>query len=181
MDFKSLSRYLDASAPAILPLQMVADHRGVTRASIDQMLRIGTLRAIKIGKTWFVDAQSLRELEESERRDVARVRAYLEERAHAGQRSIFYEPVMDIVGLKTRIPAHRRIIGWMLGQISEQTHRESGILLSVLVHRKTAGNTRPGPGFLPLAEGLGYQFTDKLAFVEAQTDRVLKHYRGREH
>jgi hypothetical protein len=101
----------------------------------------------------------------------------VEARARSGQHSVFYEPVMDIIGKKPSIPADRSYIGGVLGDISTSTARECGILLSVLVHRKTAGRTRPGPGFFELAEELGYEWQDNDRFVEAETLRVLNHYR----
>lgn len=182
-NFESLSHYLDAlkdqpAKLAVIPLQLVADHRGVTRASIDLMVKAGRLRAIRIGRTKFVAAESLLELEAGERREIKKVRSYLEELARAGQRSVFYEPVMDIIGLKPSVPADRGRIGWILGAISEATLAESGILLSVLVHRKTAGTTRPGPGFFELAKSFEYEWDNDNEFVEAETDKVLKQFRG---
>lgn len=180
MDFATVRLYVETlerqPAMAILPLQMVADFRGVSRANIAQMLRTGQLRPVKIDGTLFVEAKSLFDLEEHERSNVDKVRNYLESCARRGQRSVFYEPVMATIGLKTTIPAHRTIIGGILGKISSQTYREAGVLISVIVHRKTSGLTRPGPGFLPLAEALGCKWKDEIAFIDVETEKVINLY-----
>jgi hypothetical protein len=105
-------------------------------------------------------------------------RSFIESRARAGEKFLFNEPIMDVVGLKPAIPADRAAIGAILGEISAQTKRESNILLSVLVHRKSAGRTRPGREFRNLAKMLGYDFDDYDDFLKRETQKVLKHDRG---
>lgn len=178
--FESPATYLEAlkSNPrlAILPIQMVASHRDVSRAAIDRMLKLGQLREIKVRGSRFVDAHSLLEWEQARWSRVEKVRKYLEDRARGGQRHLFYEPVMAHVGLKTGIPADRDMIGWILAKISEATSRESGVLLTVLVHRKTGGRTKPGPGFFSLAKTLRRKWSDDHQLVKAETDKVLRYY-----
>jgi hypothetical protein len=83
---------------------------------------------------------------------------------------------MEKIGRSTQVPADRSYIGEILGEISSDTKAESRILLSVLVHRNTSGQTKPGPGFFSLAKGLGYAWNDDDKFVEEQTRKVLSYY-----
>lgn len=184
MTFESASDYLQAlehnPSLAILPLQMVADHRGVTRAAIDRMVRIGQLEEIRIDNTRYVRASSVLAIQQKFEAQVATVRAYLEKQARK-RTIVFYEPVMGIVGLSPGVPADRTTIGAILGRVSEQTWalpKPERHLLSVIVHRKTAGKTRPGPGFLTLAESLGLEWEEgeEDAFVERETERVWRMY-----
>jgi hypothetical protein len=183
-EYSDVAQYLRAirggSAPPILPLQMVADHLGVSRAAVDQMLRNeggrSRLVAVMIDGQRFVDARSVIAREDNRERDVSAVRHYLEERARDGHPSVFYEPVMDKIGRSWRVPADRSYIGSILGEISEGTHAENRFLLSVLVHRKTGVKTRPGEGFFQLAKKLKYNWKAK-DFIESETKRVLDYYR----
>ena len=168
------------SAPALLPIQMIADHRDAARATIERMIKQEQLTGVTVGKGKFVDARSLLILEEEERTKVAKVRKYLEECGGAGVRSIFYDSVMGIIGLKTDIPYDRKIIGEILGDISKDTWNEAGILLSVIVHKKTSGKTRPGSGFFTLANELKCPGrNNEQRFIETQTTAVLKYYANR--
>lgn len=188
MKFESASDYLQAlehdPSLAILPLQMVADHRGVTRAAIDRMVRIGQLEEIRIESTRYVRASSLRGIRDEFERKVAVVRSYLEKAARQGETCVFYEPVMKIVGLSPKVPADRTAIGAILGRISEITWalpKKDRHLLSVIVHRKTPGITRPGPGFITLAEDLHENaglpdWEDEDDLIERETRRVLGFY-----
>jgi len=180
--FVTPKEYLDAFSRdprslAILPLQTVADFRGVTRAAIDAMIRTGKLKDIRIGKTRYVQVASLVALEKAYDAQVAKVRAFLEDCARE-KKIVFYEPVMALVGMKTTVPADRTAMGAILGTISEQTWAEHGVLLSIIVHRNTQGKTRPGPGFLNLAEHLGLEWDeeDVDAFLDQQTENVWAFY-----
>lgn len=169
---------------AILPLQTAADHQGVSRAAIDRKVRLGQLDEVRIDGTRYVRASSVIAIGHEFERKVAVVRAYLEKLARRGETHVFYEPVMNLVGLSPGIPADRTIIGGILGRVSEITWalpKKDRHLLSVLVHRKTPGITRPGPGFLALAEhwrdteGLpAWENEDDL--IERETRRVLWFY-----
>jgi hypothetical protein len=188
MTFETASKYLKAlehdPSLAILPLQMVADHRGVTRAAIDRMVRIGQLEEIRIEKTRYVRASSLLAIRHEFERKVAVVRSYLEKAARQGETCVFYEPVMSLVGLSPGVPADRSAIGAILGRVSEITWalpKKDRHLLSVIVHRKTPGITRPGPGFLALAEYLHENeglpsWKDEDDLIERETRRVLGFY-----
>jgi hypothetical protein len=181
MKFESASAYLRALEKdpglAALPMQLAANSHGVTRAAIDRMVKLRQLEEIRIGKSRLVKAWSLIERDRKHREKVVAVRRYLEARAREGQKFVFYEPVMELVGLRPTVPADRAAIGGILGEVSDQTRKESDVLLTVLVHRKSAGRTRPGIGFKKLASTLGYRFDDYDDFLERQTQKVLRHYR----
>lgn len=91
----------------------------------------------------------------------------------------FYEQVMKMLGMSRTVPADRTKIGAILGRVSEESFRKHKILLSVIVHRKTAGRTVPGPGFLTLARELEFTWEDDRLFVEQQGERVFDHYAGK--
>ena len=105
------------------------------------------------------------------------IERYLKNLARGGERSVFYEPVMELVGLTHKIPADRTTIARMLGEVSRRSQEEDQVLLSVVVHKKTSGSTLPSEGFFPWAEELGYEWDDEYEFVEQQTDRVLNTYK----
>lgn len=179
--FAAVSDYLEelASHPelAILPLQMVADHLGLSRAAVDRMVRIGQLEEIRIEKTRFVSAASLNEREQQYCRKVDKVRAYLENCARE-QRIITYEPVMQQIGLSPSIPADRTAIGQILGDILKESWHRDGILLTAIVHRKTTGKTRPGPGFAAVLEEIEDfpEYEDEDAMVGEAIKKVWDFY-----
>jgi hypothetical protein len=177
--FQNAQDYLRAlqhnSDLAIIPLQVAADSRDVSRAAIDRMLRIGQLTEIKIGKTRFVKASGLTALVKEREAQVRKVRTYLEKVAKQ-QEKVFYEPVMNILGLDRLVPANRTAIGSILGEISEQTFAENKILLSVIVHRKSAGETHPGDGFIELARAMGLHWKDEREFVSREVKKVWQFY-----
>lgn len=179
MDFGAPVEYLRAfekdPSLAVLPLQTVADFRGVTRAAIDRMLRLEQLEEIRIGKTRYVRVSSLVALQREYDDRVSTVHKYLEKCAQK-RTVVTYEPVMALIGLSPSIPADRNTIGSILGTISGRSREQDGILLTVIVHRKTQGKTRPGPGFFALAEALEIEWDDDDEFVEAETQKVWDHY-----
>ena len=65
--------------------------------------------------------------------------------------------------VQRRAAADRSYIGPVLGAISADTYKEYGLFLTVLVHRKTAGTTKPGPGFQGLFDMVGrpWKFEDR--------------------
>jgi hypothetical protein len=76
----------------------------------------------------------------------------------------------------SKIPADRKRIGYLLGDVSRQTFKEFGILLSVTVHRKTSGTTSPGAGFFELAEDLKLEWDDDDVLVATEMEKVWGHY-----
>lgn len=178
----SISEYFDRlrndPGLAVVSMSMAAESRGVTRAAIERMIQTGKLPSIRISGTRCVFATDLIEAQNLDRIQIAKVRQILEEHAKLGS-IVFYAQVMNPIGLSTNIPAHRNLIGKILGIISEETHKDKnlGVLLSVLVHKKTAGKTKPSDAFFELADSLGYTYEDPNTFVEEQMKRVFEIYR----
>jgi hypothetical protein len=182
MMFDALDDYIKAFAKnrelAIIPIPLVADHLGKSGPAVSAMLRDERLEEIKIGKNRFVGLKSLVDMQDQFDKQVDVVERDLVKQAKKGVEAVYYEPVMAQVGMNTHIPADRNKIGIILGEISERSQAEKGVMLSVLVHRKTLGTTNPGPGFYGLARNLGYDCEDNDSdFVRKQTARVLKAYR----
>jgi hypothetical protein len=181
--FTDLTAYLhefksSQTGLAGIPIPLVAEHLGVTHAAVTRQLREGPLREIKIGKSRLVSVESLLARERHRESQRAEVETFLEKAATEGRTSVFYEEIMTPLGMSTRVPADRTRIGEILGEISEDTEAASGILLSVLVHRKSSGVSKPGPGFFNLAEWLGYEWDDDAEFIQDETVKVLKHYQS---
>jgi len=186
MSYDSPTTYLRAlehdPSLAIMSVQMVAEFRGVTRAAIDRLLRLGRLEEIKVGKTRYVRASSVVALQSGEDERIAKVKRYLEDCAREGTHHLFYDPVMSSVGLSWQVPNDRWVIGVILGEISRQTWRDHRIVLSVLVHKKTPGVTKPGPGFFGLFDEDEFaefeEWDDDAELVERETQKVLRFYRN---
>jgi hypothetical protein len=183
MTFDNLNQYLAAYSKdrelGIIPIPLVAEYLERTPAAVTAMIRAGNLAEIKIGKNRFVSVQSLADRQKKHDDDCMIVKNYLIKQVRKGETAMFYEPVMAQIGLSTTVPADRTKIGIILGDISAETNDQKGrdrCMLSVLVHRKTAGTTRPGDGFFELARHLGYEWDDDDAFVEEQTKRVMRAY-----
>jgi len=178
LQFETLAEYISAyrADPSIvgLPVPVVAEPLGLSPAAVTARVRSGSLEGLRIGRHSFVALQSLLNDEDKMAADVLAVERYLWKQAKAGVTAIFYEPVMATVGLTPRVPAERNRIGAILGKVSENSMEEGKVMLSVLVHRKTAGVTRPGPGFFDLARHFGFEFEDEDDFVKKQTAKVLK-------
>lgn len=182
MQFASLEAYFRAlqgekeiSDLSLLPIQMVADHRGKSRGAIVRMIDLGQVKGITIDDTRFVQARSYIDLLSTERRRVDKVRTFLENTA-AKRETVTYEPVMSQVGLRWQVPAHRTIIGGILGTISEESWKSDKTVLSVLVCQKAT--RRPGDGFFDLAGHLGLRWDkdDKDGFVQRETEKVWDRY-----
>lgn len=164
---------------AAVPPQLVAEYLGVSHAAVMRKLTDGKLTEIKIGKNRLVAVSSILAMNKHWSDQCGVVQKTLEGLASRGRAIVFYNEVMSPIGLKTTIPADRNRIGAILGHVSEISHDQHGVLLSVLVHRSTQGTTKPGPGFFELAESLGYECQDKNAFVEKETKRVIAAYTGK--
>ena len=160
---------------AVVPFQVAADAWGVSRATIDGMVRDHRLEGVRIAKTRYVRASSLNALIGAWNDEVTQVRKSIEKHARKGE-VMFYKSLMTPLGLKTTVPADRKRIGAILGVIAEQTHHEHGVLLTAIVHRKAPGKTRPGPGFQEIAKAIGLKFSDEEKFVATEMAKVWKHY-----
>lgn len=177
--FEETSAYLRAlkkdPSLAVISFQMAADGWNVSRAAIDRMARGGKLEEIQINGTRCVRATSFQKLIDEWNEQMAQVRKFVEEYARR-RKVVFYAPVMEHIGLSAKVPADRKRIGYLLGDISRQTFDEFGILLSVIVHRKTSGITSPGPGFFELAEDLKLEWDDDDVLVATEMEKVWEHY-----
>jgi len=179
MIFDNATHYIRALASdsrlSIVPVQLAADAWGVSRAAIDAMLRDGRLEEIRVDKTRYVSAESLIKLLNEWDKQIAKLRKQIE--LYASKREVvFYAPLMETVGLRSTVPADRKLIGELLGEISEKTYADDKILLSAIVHRQSTGTTSPGPGFFGLANALGMNVEDESRFLAKQMDKVWSHY-----
>jgi hypothetical protein len=163
---------------AVVSKAMAAKSRGVSAPAIERMLADNRLTSIRISGTSCVLAKQLIELMEKEEKRRTTVRQLLEKFA-CEKEFVFYDQVMAPIGLSTRKPPDRKAIGAILGGISEKTYKEKGVLLSVLVHKKTAGKTLPSEGFFMLADSLEIAYDDRDDFVEEQTRLVFECYRAK--
>src|SRR4051812_6917713 len=118
----------------MISMQMAAEALDVSRAAIEQRVRVGSLDGLKVGKTRWVVASSVTKQLDASDAEIYRVRRYLERLASAGE-TIDYGPLMEEFDMSSSVPADRRKIGWLLGKVSLQTWTERGVLLSVLVMR----------------------------------------------
>jgi hypothetical protein len=179
-EFASLGAYVNAQTAkgnlAGVPISLVAEHLNVSSAAVTAMLNDGRLDGVRIGRNTLVTLNSLQARQTMRAGQESTIYAFLRKRAHEGVRVVFYEPVMAQVGLTPRIPAHRTRIGGLLGAASEKSFKEDGVLLSVLVHQKKSGITRPGKGFFELAYHLGFKWDDMDLFIGEETDKVLAAY-----
>lgn len=187
IEFDNVGEWLEAFERdpikhGIIPVTAVADHLGKSAPGITAAMRAGTLGEIKIGKTKFVSAASLLDRAAEEKRQEKVVKRYLLNMIKNGQRSTFYGPLMAELGMETTIPWHRNRIGAILDSVSKESHRDKKrkVVLSVLVHAKTSGTTRPGPGFWGMVEAEGLfdpETMDRDEFVKKHTDAVFKAYK----
>lgn len=182
IEYASLGDYLTdclaGMSLAVMPVPVVADHLGKTSAAITAMIRAGKLEEIRIKNNRFVKVSSLLDLQDEFENQIRVVTDYLVKLAKNGTHKVYYEPVMTEVDMSPSVPADRTKIGHILGEISQKTYDEKRLLLSVLVHRKAPGTTRPGPGFFDLARHMGFEWDDDDEFVKKQTKLVLKAYSG---
>jgi hypothetical protein len=160
---------------AVVPFNVAANAIGVSRAAIERMLTDGRLEEIVVDDTRCVRANGVAGLvaKMDHRVDVGFARLEVVARQ---RETLTYRPLMEEVELDYTLSRDRNVIANVLDRISRRSHKEHGILLSVLVHRKN-GQALPGPGFFSLARELGYAVVDEAEFVEAQTERVWAHYR----
>lgn len=159
-----------------IPVSLAADYFGISPAGVAAMIKSGKIMPIQIGRSKLVALRSILDIELKFDESVRKVERALIGIATRGESKVFYEPIMTPLGLSTSIPADRSYIGKVLGRISERSHRDHKFLLTVLVHRSTAGVTKPGPGFFDLARHLKYSVGDENDFVQEQTSKILKFY-----
>ena len=139
------------------------------------MLKGGRLEGIRVGATRYVRASSFNALLNKWDDQVATVRKQLERNAR-DREIIFYAPLMATLGMKSTIPADRKLIGAILGTISRETYDRDQILLSAIVHRQSTGATSAGPGFFDLAGDLGLKFKSDKTFLAEEVNKVWRPY-----
>jgi hypothetical protein len=181
--FETVSMYLDTlridPSLAVISIKMAAEHRNVTKPAIERMFADGRLTSVTIGTTRCVLTKDLIQQLEKKEKTVSKLKKILE--AHAKKREVvFYEEIMEPLDMSTKVPADRKAIGEILAGVSYETYNECGILLSVIVHRKTKGTTKPGQGFFTLANELGCKFSSDDEFAKEQQDLVFSHYGKKE-
>ncbi|WCP72198.1 hypothetical protein [Sphingomonas hankookensis] len=166
------------SGLAIVPFQLVADALDVSRAAVEGQVRANKLEAIKIGRTRYVTLRSIRRQLEDWENEVATVRAFLERAAKDGTLTLAYDPVMGVIGRKTSTPNDRTVIGKILGQISRESYKQHGFLLSSMVVQKQTGE--PSDAFYGLAGDIDPSADDYDTWKEyhnAQLALIAAHYK----
>ncbi len=179
-EFDDLDAYLVASSGdedlAFLPVPIVAEYLGISSPAVTARLKSGSLEEVRIGKQRFVSRRSLVALREADQDMIERTEAFLVDLARRGETRVFYDPVMSNVGLRWQVPAHRDKIGWVLGQVSERSYAKDKVLLSVLVHKKTPGDTLPSGGFFDMAGQPDLDTEGKHDLVARETRKVRKKF-----
>ncbi len=92
---------------------------------------------------------------------------------------IFYSDLatsITAIHLDMSIQKDRTALGWLLGDVSRETHKQGIGMLSAMAVLKGEKN-RPAPPFFRLAKELGYRFTDREKFWVDQCHRIVAHYR----
>lgn len=189
MQFKSVAAYLEALKDnpglTMIPLGMVAEWKGVSRSAVSEQVRTGKLEGIVVEgerKAWrgvtpaalFAQEQARADGVRERRRAVLRA---LSAAAAAG-RVLTYGAVMAPAGLAPSNPRHRAEIGSLLSDLSRDSLRRHGILLSAIVVQKMSG--RPNALFFALARELGCLGADDdaEAFWRAQCERIFAAFRA---
>lgn len=181
LKFTTSREYIDAlgedGSLAVVSFGIAARALRVTRPTIERMLDDHRLTEIVVGKTRCIRAQDVVEIRKTHSDTIVTVEKLLE-RCAKRNKIVFYDPVMSAIDLDWRNPPHRKKIGGILGSISTSTHKDKKkrFLLSVIVHKKGPGKTKPSPSFFTLARQLGYKFEDEDSFAEAMLDKVFKFY-----
>lgn len=174
-DAKAYLKALRAdSSLAVISMKMAAAALGVSRALIERQLESGALDGVKIGKVRCVRAAAIIARQDAFDEKVDKVRRMLEGVA-ARRGTVTYAPVMELVGMSTKIPNDRAVIGRILGIISEETQRRPDkFLLSALVFNSNAG--KPSPSFFQLARKLNYAVANEEQFLNRQLKKIWNHY-----
>jgi hypothetical protein len=178
-EFATACDYMRAAAVdpglAIVPYQIAADAWGVTRSAIVGMVNRRKLEELRIEGSRFIMVTSINRLlsDVQSKKDKLRI---LIEAAAAKRKILFYSNVMIEIGMNSAIPDDRGRIAQLLCDISLDSHKEKGILSSVIVHRKGPEPTSPGEGFFDLAKELGYHCESKSQFIQSQIEKTWDEY-----
>lgn len=149
---------------AAIPFQVAAEALDVGRSAIDRQVKAGELEEIQVGHHRLVRAEDVYLKLEQWNSMVRAVEKFLVESARKGETTV-YGPVMEIVGLNSATPTHRKTIGKILGEISRKSWAENRFLLSAIVFNKSKGC--PSDSFYFLAEELDQDYAgDKIDYDE---------------
>jgi hypothetical protein len=107
---------------------------------------------------------------------IAEATAILIEAARSPQGYITYS---DLAGRLRSIAIgyHDPAMDYLLVQVSTEEHAAGRGLLSVVVVHK-GGDLEPGKGFYELAEELGFDVSDRLAFWSSEFRSVTEYWRN---
>lgn len=187
--FKTVEDWCEAlnvfQSVAFLPAKLAAESLNTSPSAISKQLKAGKIPSITIGDRQYVAASYVREAAREYRDLVDLVYFRLEDVAERGEK-IFYGELMEGIGLTWRSPPNRLKIAHILASVSRKSYDRDGILLSSIVHRKSAEPTTTGPGYFYLIDELREEFEDDATFGDADSDpdelladhmkAVWKHY-----
>lgn len=164
---------------SIMPKKLAAEVLGISFAAVSDAVRKGALRSVLIGEKTYLSAPSVyarlhRDITQSEEvHDQLAVLA-------AKRRTIFYGKFMEGLGLSSQSPADRNRIGVLLGDVSRRSMKERRVMLSAIVHRKSAEPTIPNSSFFELARELGKKVPrgEERKFLDREMKRVWDAYEG---
>lgn len=172
--------YMKDRRLAVIPVSMAAELFNMSSAGVLRRIKSGVLKEARISGTRYVTMESILEVIEEEDREIKTVKTYLEQQARKGISSVEYAPVMELLGMSTKLSANRNKIGRILGKVSRHSYAEGKGMLSVIVHVKGTGLPSMN-GFSALVDELEEDWEDHYAtmedFIKAEIKRVLAAYR----
>lgn len=154
---------------------------GVSRSRVDVLIKTGRLTKVKVTNGQralkLIATDSLRKYKE-ERDGTPECRELLTKKLTElakKKRTVAYQEVMTLCGLRTGNPRDRAKIGALLGAVSGKSFRDKGVLLSVVVVTK-GGKQMPNESFFALAEQLGAKSPEmgKEEFFKEHTRKLFK-------
>lgn len=150
----------DPTILAFVPVSFAAEMINVKRSTTNDLVRDKKLTKITIkedGLKWAgIQIRSLLDYTKKRKNlidtNLGEVRQILEKCAK-GSAPIAYGALLAQIGMSYKNPQHRKIIGQILGKLSEETWEEHKFMLSVLAVNKSSG--QPNDVFFELAEEFG--------------------------
>ncbi|RCL04903.1 hypothetical protein BJI49_11940 [Acetobacter pasteurianus] len=182
LKFSDLDEYLEYykehQGPALIPIETAAYYRDVVKETAKRMIADGRFEGVEIEGDLFVTVDSYMKLKQIDEDRESKIRSVLEDYARRGE-VVTYAPIMDILGLNHKMSSDRKIIGKILGSISEKTYNEHEIFLTAIVHRKYGNKTKPGKGFFELVKIVTGQELegDEIEETEKETRKVFDFYK----
>ncbi len=147
----------DSDSWAIVPKTVAMKWLGITSLTFDKWVKAGRIQQLRIREAKrerCILAKSVFDIltEREERKE--KTWNMLAERARKGG-TITYSDLMRHVGMTANFPNDRKVMGSMLGEISRETAREHGFMLSALAVLKNTGI--PSDSFFEQVEDLGME------------------------